>query len=180
MKPSATCSGERWLPVAGVVRKKFALMSAHIREATGNQRSPEQVAEGFIHIAVANMANAIKQISVQRGHDVTEYTLCCFGGAAGQHACLVADALGMTRVFIHPLAGVLSAYGMGLADLTVMREQTMELPLAQESLPLVAERLDALGAAAQAELERQQVNAGKVHIHHRVHVRYEGSDSALV
>ena len=74
------------------------------------------MAEGFLDIAVDNMANAIKQISVQRGHDVTDYTLCCFGGAGGQHACLVADALGMTRVFIHPLAGVLSAYGMGLAD----------------------------------------------------------------
>ena len=96
-------------------------------QATGNARTPEQVAEGFLDIAVGNMANAIKQISVQRGHDVTEYTLCCFGGAAGQHACLVADALGMTRVFIHPLAGVLSAYGMGLADITAMREQAVEV-----------------------------------------------------
>jgi 5-oxoprolinase (ATP-hydrolysing) len=138
------------------------------------------VAEGFINIAVQQMANAIKKISVARGYDVTRYTLQCFGGAGGQHACLVADALGMSRVFVHPLAGVLSAYGMGLADQNVIREQAVELPLAPHALPLVAEKLDALGAAAQDELERQQVSAGAVQVHHRVHVRYEGSDSALV
>ena len=88
-----------------------------------------QVAEGFLRIAVANMANAIKQVSVQKGHDVTRFALQCFGGAGGQHACLVADALGMETVFIHPFAGVLSAYGMGLADQTVMREQAVEIPL---------------------------------------------------
>ncbi|HYF42562.1 MAG TPA: hydantoinase B/oxoprolinase family protein, partial [Ramlibacter sp.] len=143
-------------------------------------RSAEVVAEGFINIAVQQMANAIKKISVARGYDVTRYTLQCFGGAGGQHACLVADALGMSRVFVHPLAGVLSAYGMGLADQNVIREQAVELPLAASSLPLIAEKLEALGSAAQAELERQQVNAGAVKVHHRVHVRYEGSDSALV
>jgi len=148
--------------------------------ATQTGRPPEEVAEGFINIAVQQMANAIKKISVARGYDVTRYTLQCFGGAGGQHACLVADALGMTRVFVHPLAGVLSAYGMGLADQNVIREQAVELPLAVDSLPLIAEKLDALGAAAQAELERQQVNAGEARLHHRVHVRYEGSDSALV
>src|ERR1044071_3598030 len=98
------------------VRHRFSSLTQKIADG----RSPEQVAEGFIQIAVGNMANAIKHISVQRGHDVTQYTLCCFGGAAGQHACLVADALAMTRVFIHPLAGVLSAYGMGLADQVAM------------------------------------------------------------
>ena len=138
------------------------------------------MAEGFINIAVQQMANAIKKISVARGYDVTRYTLQCFGGAGGQHACLVADALGMTRVFVHPLAGVLSAYGMGLADQNVIREQAVELPLVAASLPLIAEKLDALGDAAQAELQRQQVNAGEAMVHHRVHVRYEGSDSALV
>jgi 5-oxoprolinase (ATP-hydrolysing) len=143
-------------------------------------RAAEVVAEGFINIAVQQMANAIKKISVARGYDVTRYTLQCFGGAGGQHACLVADALGMSRVFVHPLAGVLSAYGMGLADQNLIREQAIEMPLAQETLALVAERLDTLGAAAQADLEKQQANAGTVTIHHRVHVRYEGSDSALV
>ncbi|MCX7671098.1 MAG: 5-oxoprolinase, partial [Anaerolineae bacterium] len=143
-------------------------------------RSAEVVAEGFIQIAVQQMANAIKKISVARGYDVTRYTLQCFGGAGGQHACLVADALGMTRVFVHPLAGVLSAYGMGLADQTLMREEAVELPLEQASLPVVAQRLDALAQSAQGELERQQVGRGAVQVHRRVHVRYDGSDSALV
>jgi 5-oxoprolinase (ATP-hydrolysing) len=92
------------------------------------------VAEGFINIAVQQMANAIKKISVARGYDVTRYTLQCFGGAGGQHACLVADALGMTRVLVHPLAGVLSAYGMGLADQNVIREQAVELHAGAEAL----------------------------------------------
>ena len=148
--------------------------------ATGAKLSPEACAEGFIEIAVQQMANAIKKISVARGYDVTRYTLQCFGGAGGQHACLVADALGMSRVFVHPLAGVLSAYGMGLADQNTIREQAIELPLAPESLPQVIERLDALGSAAQAELRRQQAGDGEIILHRRVHVRYEGSDSALV
>ncbi|MGE0099531.1 MAG: hydantoinase B/oxoprolinase family protein [Hydrogenophaga sp.] len=143
-------------------------------------RQPEEVAEGFINIAVQQMANAIKKISVARGYDVTRYTLQCFGGAGGQHACLVADALGMTRVLVHPLAGVLSAYGMGLADQNVIREQAVELPLAAASLRPISDALQSLANTAQGELERQQVNAGAVTVHHRVHVRYEGSDSALV
>jgi 5-oxoprolinase (ATP-hydrolysing) len=157
------------------------VVEAKFNELAGRTgRSAEVVAEGFINIAVQQMANAIKKISVARGYDVTRYTLQCFGGAGGQHACLVADALGMSRVFVHPLAGVLSAYGMGLADQNAIREQAIELPLAQESLPIVAEQLDTLGAAAKADLERQQVSAGAVSLHYRVHVRYEGSDSALV
>ncbi len=148
--------------------------------ATQTGRQPEEVAEGFINIAVQQMANAIKKISVARGYDVTRYTLQCFGGAGGQHACLVADALGMTRVFVHPLAGVLSAYGMGLADQNVIREQAVELPLEANALPLVADQLDKLAATAQGELESQQVSAGPITLHHRVHVRYEGSDAALV
>jgi 5-oxoprolinase (ATP-hydrolysing) len=143
-------------------------------------RSPEAVAEGFINIAVQQMANAIKKISVARGYDVTRYTLQCFGGAGGQHACLVADALGMTRVFVHPLAGVLSAYGMGLADQSVIREQAVEVKLSAQALPEIEEKLMALAAAAQAELQRQQVSTGTVSLFKRVHVRYEGSDSALV
>jgi 5-oxoprolinase (ATP-hydrolysing) len=125
------------------------------------------------------MANAIKKISVARGYDVTRYTLQCFGGAGGQHACRVADALGMNRVFAHPLAGVLSAYGMGLADQSVMREAAIELPLAG-SVDAVATRLESLARDASAELARQGVSGGQVTLHRRVHVRYEGTDSALV
>ena len=143
-------------------------------------RSAESVAEGFIEIAVQQMANAIKKISVARGYDVTRYTLQSFGGAGGQHACLVADALGMTKVFVHPLAGVLSAYGMGLADQNVIREQAIELPLGAESIAVVTEHLDALANAALAELTRQEVNAGAATVHRKVHVRYAGSDAALV
>ena len=112
---------------AETVRDRFAALAAEI----GDGRSPEEVAAGFLEIAVANMANAIKKISVQRGYDVTEYVLATFGGAGGQHACAVADALGMTRILIHPYAGVLSAYGMGLADVTAMREAALEVPLSE-------------------------------------------------
>ena len=169
-----------------VVIAKFKELAARIANASragagaAAKLTPEDCAEGFIQIAVQQMANAIKKISVARGYDVTRYTLQCFGGAGGQHACLVADALGMSRVFVHPLAGVLSAYGMGLADQNTIREQAIELPLAPESLALVAQRLEALGSAAQAELQRQQAGGGGVTLHRRVHVRYEGSDSALV
>ncbi len=148
--------------------------------AEQTQRPAEEVAEGFINIAVQQMANAIKKISVARGYDVTSYTLQCFGGAGGQHACLVADALGMTRVFVHPLAGVLSAYGMGLADQTVIREQAVEVKLTPEALTVIVATLDALALQAEGELTRQQVNQGAIRTHRRVHVRYEGSDSALV
>ena len=143
------------------------------------QRSPEAVAEGFVQIAVQQMANAIKKISVARGYDVTRYTLQCFGGAGGQHACLVADALGMTRVLVHPLAGVLSAYGMGLADQNVIREQAIELPLVAESMPVLLDTLATLASAAQTELQQQQVSAGAVSVRRSVHVRYQGSDAAL-
>ncbi len=157
-----------------VVHEKFRELAAQ----TG--RSAEDVAEGFISIAVQQMANAIKKISVARGYDVTRYTLQCFGGAGGQHACLVADALGMTRVLVHPLAGVLSAYGMGLADQNVIREQAVELRLSEAAMPEIADTLDALAATAAAELQRQQTGRGAVTLHRRVHVRYEGSDSALI
>ena len=159
---------------ADVVREKFAALAAQ----TG--RAPEDVAEGFIAIAVQQMANAIKKISVARGYDVTRYTLQCFGGAGGQHACLVADALGMTQVFVHPLAGVLSAYGMGLADQTVIREQAVEVKLVPEAIAQIRAQLDALATVAQTELAQQKANQGQVTTHLRVHVRYEGSDAALV
>ena len=161
-----------------VVQQRFAEMAARIAQSTGVQRSAHEVAEGFIDIAVGAMANAIKKISVARGYDVTRYTLQCFGGAGGQHACRVADALGMDRVFIHPLAGVLSAYGMGLADQNVMREASVELALAKTGAEL-ADQLHSLAAQADAELRRQGVT-GAITVHRRVHVRYQGTDSALV
>src|SRR3989442_307298 len=163
-----------------VVRAKFTTLAEEIRGATGDTRAPEQVAEGFIEIAVGNMAEAIKKISVQRGHDVTEYTLCCFGGAAGQHACLVADALGMTRVFIHPLAGVLSAYGMGLADTTAMREQAVEVRLEPDKLGVLEGALENLSRSAHEELIAQGVPQARLSVVRRVHLRYDGTDSALI
>ncbi len=163
-----------------VVRRKFAALAAEIRAATGDARSPEAVAEGFVAIAVGNMANAIKRISVQRGYDVTGYTLCTFGGAGGQHACAVADALGMRRVFIHPLAGVLSAYGMGLADVTAMREQAVELRLEDAAVPQLEAALARLAAAARDEVRGQGIEDARIRVVRRAHLRYEGTDSALV
>ena len=156
------------------VQEKFAELALQ----TG--RTAEDVAEGFIDIAVQQMANAIKKISVARGYDVTRYTLQCFGGAGGQHACGVADALGMTQVFVHPLAGVLSAYGMGLADQNVIREQAVERTLSETALLQIADTLTTLAASAEAELQRQQAGTGAITTHQRVHVRYEGSDAALI
>ncbi len=162
-----------------VVVQRFTALAAEITAATGTERTPEAVAEGFIDIAVGAMANAIKKISVARGYDVTRYALQCFGGAGGQHACLVADALGMNRVFVHPLGGVLSAYGMGLADQNVMREAAVERPL-DEELSAIEARVDALAAEAANALARQGAGSGDVQVHRRAHVRYEGTDSALV
>jgi len=165
---------------AGAVREKFAALAAEITTATGKETTAEQVAEGFIEIAVGNMANAIKQISVQRGHDVTEYVLTSFGGAGGQHACLVADALGMKTVFVHSLAGVMSAYGMGLADQTSMREAAVEVKLTAESQPELEGRLQILGEQAAADLHAQGVADERIVLVRRVHLRYEGTDSALI
>lgn len=162
------------------VRARFDEMADQIGAATGERPAPEAVAEGFIQIAVGNMANAIKQISVQRGHDVTDYALTSFGGAGGQHACLVADALGMKTVFIHSLAGVLSAYGMGLADQTAMRELAVEEKLSDAALDALATRLSTLGEAARGQLLQQGVEPGRIALVERVHLRYEGTDSALV
>ncbi|NEX60580.1 hydantoinase B/oxoprolinase family protein [Noviherbaspirillum galbum] len=163
-----------------IVVQKFTELADEIYRATGNRRTPEEVAEGFIEIAVGNMANAIKFISVQRGHDVTDYTLTTFGGAGGQHACLVADALGMTRVFAHPFAGVLSAYGMGLADQTAMREQALELPLGESVMSILTDKLRALGEEARQDLLSQDVEQSRIRVLERAHLRYDGTDSAIV
>ncbi len=134
-------------------------------------------AEGFLHVAVSNMARAIKQVSVAKGQDPARFALACFGGAGGQHACLVADELGMETVFIHPLAGVLSAYGMGLADQVVLREQAVELPFGPDAMPALHQVADTLAHAAGAELAAQGAVATTVH--RRVHLRYAGTEASL-
>ncbi|MDH3738132.1 MAG: hydantoinase B/oxoprolinase family protein, partial [Alphaproteobacteria bacterium] len=162
------------------VHEKFASLSAEIAAATGDTRTPVEVADGFLKIAVDNMANAIKKISVQRGYDVTEYTLCCFGGAAGQHACLVADALGMTRVLAHPLAGVLSAYGMGLADVRALRERSVEVALSADTLYETAALLDLLAAEAEDEVRAQGIADDRIDTVRRLHLKYDGTDTPLI
>jgi 5-oxoprolinase (ATP-hydrolysing) len=162
---------------AGIVRERFSALAERI----GDGRSPEDVAAGFLEIAVANMANAIKKVSVQRGYDVTEYALATFGGAGGQHACAVADALGIKRVLIHPLAGVLSAYGMGLADITATRETAIESVLTTELEPELDKVLAQLESAAREELAGCDggVSGDRVAVRHRAHLRYEGTDTAI-
>ncbi|HWA39852.1 MAG TPA: hydantoinase B/oxoprolinase family protein, partial [Burkholderiales bacterium] len=157
------------------VEKKFVSLKERINDG----RSVEEIAEGFVKIAVGNMANAIKHISVQRGHDVTAYTLCCFGGAGGQHACLVADALAMTRVFIHPHAGVLSAYGMGLADQIAMRQRSVEARL-EDACQDVEKVLDRLASEAKGDLAGQGLQEAGLKVVRRVHLKYEGTDTALI
>jgi 5-oxoprolinase (ATP-hydrolysing) len=164
---------------AQVVVARFGELALRMHEATQADVTPEAVAAGALQIAVANMANAIKRISVARGYDVTGYTLQCFGGAGGQHACQVADALGMTRVFIHPLAGVLSAYGMGVADQLAMRESSLEAPLDAGGRHAAQRRLDELASAARDELARQGCDAARIRTYRRVHLRYQGTDTAL-
>ena len=165
---------------AALARAKFQALAEEIRGATGDARGPVEVADGFLKVAVENMANAIKQISIQRGYDVTEYTLCCFGGAGGQHACLVADALGMERVFIHPYAGVLSAYGIGLADLRVIRERAVEKKLTGEEIAALRDALEALEAEGRAEMRAQGIADDRMTVIPKAHLKYEGTDTPLV
>ena len=165
---------------AEIVMTRFSALADEIGKATGQPRSPRQVAEGFLHIAVANMANAIKQVSVQKGHDATRFALQCFGGAGGQHACLVADALGMETVFIHPYAGVLSAYGMGLADQTVMREQAVEIPFETHAMAELADVADRLADEATAALAAQGADPACITTHRNLHLRYAGTEAALI
>ncbi|MEP3332692.1 hydantoinase B/oxoprolinase family protein [Sedimentitalea sp.] len=161
---------------ADTVRSKFATLAQEVADETGEApRPPEDIATGFLHIAVDNMANAIKKISVQRGHDVTSYALQCFGGAGGQHACLVADALGMSRVFIHPYAGVLSAYGMGLAEIRALREVQVDAPLADIDTARAA--LAEIETDATDEVRKQ--GAAQIRTECHAHLRYDGSHQAL-
>lgn len=163
-----------------VVEHKFEKLRDDIYRVTGDDRSVYAVAEGFLKIAIDNMANAIKKISVQRGYDVTEYTLCSFGGAGGQHACLVADALGVETVFIHPYAGVLSAYGIGLADIRAMYEEAVEGALSEELMDSINERYVSLAQKAKTEILEQGIADNSISIQEHAHVRYEGTDSAVI
>ncbi len=158
------------------VRDAFAALAAKI----GDGRGAEQVADGFIKIAVENMANAIKKISIQRGYDVTRYALACFGGAGGQHACLVADALGMTSVLIHPLSSLLSAYGMGLADIRSVRQQAIEEPFGEKSRAVLEKVARKLTRDVSEEVIGQGVPPNKIVVHLRAHIRYAGTDTPLI
>jgi 5-oxoprolinase (ATP-hydrolysing) len=160
---------------AAAVQAAFAALAVEV----GGGRTREEIADGFIRIAVENMANAIKKISVQRGYDVTRYALNCFGGAGGQHACLVADALGMTTVLIHPFSSLLSAYGMGLADIRATRQQAIEAPFDHSALASIASVGERLGAQARDEVVGQGIAAPAVTAQLSAHLRYAGTDTAL-
>ena len=157
------------------MRERFAALARDI----GDGREPEAVADGFLAIAVAKMAEAIKTISVARGYDVTRYALNCFGGAGGQHACDVADALAISTVLIHPFSSLLSAYGMGLADIAAQRAQGVDEPLRIDALVRVAAIADQLSDAAVAEVEGQGVAREAIKIHRRAQLRYSGSDTTI-
>lgn len=166
---------------AEIVKAKFQ----ELAEGIGDGRTVAEVAAGFLAIAVDKMANAIKKISLQRGYDVADYALCCFGGAGGQHACAIADVLGMKTIFIHPYAGVLSAYGMGLADVRVIKEQAIEAELTDDLILELTQKLQILGQHGQAEIQAQdqsqhQENDQSLEILKRVHLRYAGTDSVLI
>ncbi|MEH2233610.1 MAG: hydantoinase/oxoprolinase family protein [Nostoc sp.] len=159
-----------------IVIQKFTQLTQDIQAATLNDCTPEEVAAGFIAIAVENMANAIKKISLQRGYDVTEYVLCCFGGAGGQVACLIADTLGMKKIFIHPYAGVLSAYGMGLADVRAIREGGIEQPLTQALIPKLQQLMEYLETQAITEMDEIP---SQVEVIRKINLKSEGTNSTL-
>jgi 5-oxoprolinase (ATP-hydrolysing) len=163
----------------GASRSAFGSLADDVGRATGQRPSIEELAEGFLRIACENMANAIKKISVQRGHDVSDYTLVCFGGAGGQHACLVADNLGIERIHIHPDAGVLSALGIGLADVRHVAEQSVETALDEASFEALAGLWAALADDGHRELERQGIDTERIVVERRLSVRYRGSDTSL-
>jgi 5-oxoprolinase (ATP-hydrolysing) len=161
-----------------IVLEKFNQLAQEIATVTGNYRTPEQVAAGFIAIAVENMANAIKKISLQRGYDVTKYVLCCFGGAGGQVACLIADTLGMKQIFLHPYAGVLSAYGMGLADVRATRVRGVEQPLNPALIPQLMQLMGILETEARSELSQVESSVA-AEVIQKLNLKYEGTISTL-
>lgn len=171
-------SGDQPLDAAAV-KEKFAALAAEVAASGTARHTQESIAAGCIRIAVENMANAIKKISVQRGHDVSGYTLVCFGGAAGQHACLVADALGMQTVYLHPLAGVLSAYGIGLADVTAMKQQAVEAELDDAALAGLRSSFASLELSARERVSSQGVASSQIRVERKLAVKYAGTDSVL-
>ena len=161
-----------------IVRKKFLLMSNEIAKETGKlPMNITLIAEGFLKIAVENMANAIKKISIQRGYDVTNYTMNCFGGAGGQHACQVADSLGMKSVLLHPYAGVLSAYGMGLAEIRAIREKHFEKDL--ENIRNAEKLIDELSVQASNDVKKQGILETSITLVKKAFLRYQGSHQSL-
>ena len=164
---------------AAIVEQKFAELTEQICAASGTSRTSQEIAEGFIRIAVANMAHAIRQISVQKGHNPADFALTSFGGAGGQHACLVADELGMDTIFIHPLAGVLSAYGIGLADFLTLREQAVEMPFTEANIAELQTTATLLAEQAAEALRAQDVDPATITTKNFAHLRYAGTDTAL-
>jgi len=154
-------------------RAKFEALALEIG------KSPEEIADGFLRIAVENMANAIKKISVQRGYDVTRYCLTVFGGAGSQHACAIADVLGMEECLIHPMASLLSAYGMGLADIRASRTEAVEAALDRDSRLAAAARIDHLSVDVLGEVEAQGVCENNIEINAQLHLKVVGTDTAL-
>ncbi|MEO1742959.1 MAG: hydantoinase B/oxoprolinase family protein [Cyanobacteria bacterium J06629_9] len=178
------------LPIDGaIVRQRFSTLAKQIERETGIVQSAVEVASGYVAIAVEKMAQAIKKISVQRGYDLADYALCCFGSAGGQHACLIAEALGIPEIYIHPYAGVLSAYGMGLADLRSLQERSVEQPLTETTLPEIEQTLQQLALAGKAEMQQQGIpfpggltplaETERVSVIPQVHLRYIGTDSTI-
>jgi 5-oxoprolinase (ATP-hydrolysing) len=172
-------SGDQTLDT-GIVRESFAALAEEVARKTGRRPDIREVAEGFLRVAVANMANAVKRVSVEKGHDVSGFALQCFGGAAAQHACLVADELDIRTVLIHPFAGVLSAYGMGLADQTAMREQAAEVELAEKELPELNDRANQLATEGRQALIAQGAEPERLSARRTLHLRYTGAEGALV
>ena len=159
-----------------IVTQKFRALANKIRD----NKTLEQIASGYLAIAVENMANAIKKISLQKGYDVSNYTLCCFGGAGGQHACLIADVLGIKRIFIHPYAGVLSAYGIGLADIRIMKERSIEAELNPQLIADLTQTFQQLATQAKSELSQQQTEPQNITVLQKVHLKYLNTDSSLL
>ncbi|MBI1358780.1 MAG: 5-oxoprolinase [Alphaproteobacteria bacterium] len=171
-------SGDQPIDVT-VVEEKFAALAAEVERATGLRRDPRDIAEGLLRIAVANMAQAVKQVSLEKGHDAASFALQSFGGAGGQHACLVADELGVSSVLIHPMAGVLSAYGMGLADQSLIRQRGIELPLDEDGAAAAERALVALAQEAVATLAQSMTAQADLGLAFTLDLRYQGADTSL-